>query len=87
MLKALSLGYVLSLFVLLVEYGAPGTVLPTAIYLLVPIAAVWFPQELGGWLGPHGLGWIRVTRPALLVHRIGWILLFLAPLVPLAFGG
>ncbi len=83
MLKALSLGYVLGFFVLLVEYGPAGTVLPSALFMLIPLGAIWFPQELGAWLGRGGIGLLRVQRPALFVHRVGWILLLLTALLPL----
>jgi hypothetical protein len=86
MLRAISVGYVLVFFLVLVEYGSAGTVLPSALYLLVPLLAIWFPEETGSWLGPEGLHWLRVSRPALFVQRLGWALLFLAPLVPLALG-
>lgn len=84
MLKVISLAYVLGFFVLLVEYGPAGTVLVSALYMLLPLGAVWFPQELGAWLGMGGIGLLRVRRPALLVLRVGWIFLLLAPVLPWA---
>jgi hypothetical protein len=86
MSRVLSVGYVLGFFLLLFEYGSAGTVLPSALYILIPLVAIWFPEELGAWLGFEGLGWLRGARPALLIQRVGWILLFLTPVLPLALG-
>lgn len=51
-MKALSLGYALAFLVLVFEFGAAGSVLPSALYLMIPLLAAWFPQELGAWPGP-----------------------------------
>lgn len=86
MLKALSVAFVVGFFLLDFEYGPAGSVLPAALYILIPLIAIWFPEELGAWLGPGGLGVLAVGRPALVVQRVGWVLLFLTPIIPLALG-
>lgn len=81
MAKAASVVYGLGCLLLIFEFGDSGVVLPSAILVTSGIIAVWFASELGGWLGPTGLGILRVQRPALWVQRIGWGLLVLAAVV------
>jgi len=80
--KALSVAFVVGFFLLTVEYGPAGSVLPSALFLLIPLLGIWFPGELGAWLGPEGVGLLKVARPSLWVQRVAWLLLFLSPLIP-----
>jgi hypothetical protein len=82
--KVLSVAYALGFFVTVYDQADAGAVLPSAVFLLIPLLCIWFPQELGAWLGRDGLGVLKAERPALWTQRIGWGLLFLAPLIPLA---
>ena len=46
--------------------------------LLVPMAAIWFPDALGGYVG----GRITCTTPGVFVRGAGWVVLFI-PLLAL----
>ncbi len=80
--KALSVVFVVGFFLLAVEYGPAGSVLPSALFIMVPLLGIWFPEELGAWLGGEGIGLLKVSRPTLWVQRIAWVLLLLSPLIP-----
>jgi hypothetical protein len=84
MIKAASLAYALLFFLLLFEYGDAGSVLPSAVVVLGGLVALWFPVEIGGFLGPSGTGLLGVQRPSLWVQRAGWFLLIVASAIAAA---
>lgn len=51
------------------------------VVLLIPLALIWFPDELGSLLGSVGGGNINTETPPILVSVIGWFLLVGMPLV------
>lgn len=56
-----------------------------AIFLVLPMACIWFGEEMGGFTGMTGRGAITGTTPGWLVAVGGWILLLL-PIIISAIG-
>ena len=51
-------------------------VLAVALLTLVPLALIWFPEELGSYIGYTGRGGdIDTESPPALVSFMGWLLL------------
>ena len=61
--------------------GPPALTLVAVCYMVLPMAAIWFGNELGSQSG-HWLGRCYIDRssPGIMVKILGWILLCLAPL-------
>lgn len=46
-----------------------------AISVILPLACIWFGDEMGGFLGQSGSGLITERSPGVLVCIFGWLLL------------
>jgi hypothetical protein len=55
------------------------------IFLVLPMACIWFGDEMGSYTGLTGRGAITGTTPGWLVAAGGWLLLLL-PIVVTAIG-
>jgi hypothetical protein len=53
-----------------------GTVLAVAGYLLIPLACIWFGDEMGNYTGTLPGPGINKATPGCLVKVAGWVLLF-----------
>ena len=74
----IALGYVVGLFLAADEINA-GFLCP-CVYLLFPLALIWFPEQVGEFTGYVGRGGnIDTESPPMLVSIFGWIFR-LAPL-------
>jgi hypothetical protein len=73
--RALSAAVALGYLALGYWIGGPYTVIQTAVFLLFPMAAIWFSEELGSLTGNIRLQFIDRTSPGLLVAIFGWLLL------------
>jgi hypothetical protein len=66
------------------EYGIRGLC-----YCVIPVACIWFADDLGGYTGPWGMSYISRESPEIAVEFMGWVLLLLpiigVPLVWLLF--
>jgi len=51
-----------------------------AIFVILPLACIWFSDAMGGYVGPSGHGLITSPTPGIFVCIAGWLLL-LFPLV------
>jgi hypothetical protein len=74
-----------SAYVLAMLFSAGGPTVEVAkgsIALLLPMALIWFPEELGSLTGSVGRGgYISSGTPASLLAAMGWLLLVGAPVV------
>lgn len=53
-----------------------------ALVLLLPLALIWFPEELGSFTGYIGRGRrIDTETPPVLISLLGWLLLLGIPLL------
>jgi membrane protease YdiL (CAAX protease family) len=68
-------------FAALVALG-PGAALGCGVALLLPLALIWFPDELGNYTGGGGRGHdIDMESPEWAVAGLGWIFLLGGPAV------
>ncbi len=49
--------------------------------LLVPLAFIWFPEEIGSLTGYFRTGYVNVQTPAVMVSFIGWLFLVGLPVL------
>lgn len=68
--------YIVSAF----YFGGVGPGFKMTIFLILPIACIWFSEPMGGYVGPVVHGMITSPTPAIVVCIGGWLLLLL-PLV------
>ena len=54
-----------------------------AVFLVFPLACIWFSEEVGGYSGFVGLHPVTSATPGCLIAVVGWLLL-LAPAVIVA---
>jgi hypothetical protein len=55
------------------------------IYVILPLARIWFGDEMGGYIGPTSSGYITNTTPGVFVCIGGWLLLLLPVLVVIGY--
>jgi CDP-diglyceride synthetase len=48
-----------------------------AIFLVLPLACIWFSDAMGGYIGPAAGGPITNPTPGLMICIAGWLLLLL----------
>lgn len=75
---AVAIGYVIAAGV---SEGWQADTFPFVIPLLVPLALIWFPEELGSYCGPLGRGHITCETPPGLMVFAGWFFLVGLPLI------
>ncbi|KPK71976.1 hypothetical protein AMJ87_06100 [candidate division WOR_3 bacterium SM23_60] len=83
MARTLSLAIALVYLVAALIYGGWELLLIAAIVLIMPMAMIWFGDEIGDYVGGfHRIGKPYITKrsPGSLVSLFGWALL-LAPVV------
>lgn len=79
--RLISLGIAL-MYVLVSAIAFGNLVLYILAYLVLPLSAIWFSDELGGFVGSFGAYNISTETPGCLVKILGWVLL----LLPIALG-
>ena len=57
--------------------GGAEAAFKTVIMAVLPLACIWFPDRLGGYIGPNWRGNITATSPAVIVCVLGWLMLLL----------
>ena len=70
----------LAYIVLATVARGPGLALKAAIFVILPLACIWFSEAMGRYTGLGGLAYgFPITResPAILVCIMGWIVLLL----------
>ena len=83
MARKVSLGIVIVYLIAAFIYGGWELLLIAAIVLIMPVAMIWFGDEIGDYIGGfHRIGKPYITKrsPGSLVSLFGWALL-LAPIV------
>jgi hypothetical protein len=65
-----------------IRYGITMAPVGIAIALLVPLALIWFPDEIGGFTGFVGHGdYVDKETPPILVTFMGWFFLVGMPVI------
>jgi hypothetical protein len=49
--------------------------------LLLPLALIWFPEEIGELTGYYKTGYVNVQTPGVIVGCLGWFLLVGVPAI------
>ncbi|MEP6685399.1 MAG: hypothetical protein ABJB22_01370 [Verrucomicrobiota bacterium] len=84
------LNRMLSVFIALVylvaayKHGGGATTLKLAMFLLLPLACIWFPEPLGQYGGTIRGQLMTSSTPAFLVCAGGWLVLVGVPLLAYA---
>ena len=72
----IAIGYTV---IALVEGGASGLACPIALFL--PLALIWFPDEVGSFTGWFRGGYINKESPPALLSMMGWFFLVGLPTI------
>jgi hypothetical protein len=76
--KLLSLGIAISYAILAIHWGGVGY-WKWCLGLLLPLALIWFPEEVGELTGYYKTGYVNVQTPGVIVSCLGWFLLVGVP--------
>ncbi|HEY3932470.1 MAG TPA: hypothetical protein VGM58_08885 [Verrucomicrobiae bacterium] len=49
--------------------------------LLLPLALIWFPDEIGSFTGYFKSGYVNVETPAIMISFMGWFFLVGLPVL------
>jgi hypothetical protein len=49
-------------------------------FVILPLACIWFSDDMGGFTGPSGSIWVTAPSPGVFVCIVGWIMLLLPAL-------
>jgi hypothetical protein len=75
----IALGYIAAN---IIHFGVTRVVVAIAIALLVPLALIWFPDEIGTFTGYVGRGgYINQETPPILITIMGWFFLVGMPVI------
>jgi len=68
-----------ALIYLFIAYKIAGheAVFRVVIFVMFPLACIWYADAMGGYIGPRGGASITNTSPGMLVCVLGWVLLVL----------
>lgn len=61
-------------------FGSAEAAFKIGLFLILPLACIWFSEPMGGYTGPVWRGVITSPTPAVFVSIGGWLLLLL-PLI------
>jgi hypothetical protein len=61
------------------------TCFKVVMFLILPLACIWFGDAMGEYIGQSGSGYITETSPGFLVRILGWLLLLLPMILALYF--
>lgn len=78
--KVLSLLVAISYVVFAISFGGPTYWAPL-VGLLVPLAFIWFPDEIGNITGYFDSGYVNTRTPGVMIALTGWFLLVGIPLI------
>ena len=77
-MKRLISGIVAILYLIGAYFGGGGKgLLQTIGFLVLPMACIWYSDEMGDFTGNTGRGLITSTTPGCLIAFGGWLLLLL----------
>jgi hypothetical protein len=76
-----SVGYFIA-SIILHWRGEPVTIIFGCFALLSPLAFIWFPDEIGNWIGFIGpMNFIDSKTPSFLISCVGWFFLVAFPIL------
>jgi len=70
---------IVAIIYLAIAYGGGGGagVIKCAMFLILPLACIWFSEEMGSFTGVMGRSYIDTQSPGCLVAFGGWLVLML----------
>ena len=78
--KILSLGIAVSYALLAIHLGGVGY-WKWSLGLLLPLALIWFPEDIGNLTGFYESGYVNVQTPGAIVSFLGWFFLVGVPVL------
>jgi hypothetical protein len=71
-------GMLAVLYIFVAAFGTGAeTACKVGIFVVLPLACIWFSEPMGGYVGPVWRGLITSPTPAIFVCIAGWLLLLL----------
>ncbi len=80
--RALSAAVAIAYLIAAYVGGGPPLLIKCAMCLLLPLACIWFSEEMGAFAGIARGQFIDKESPGCLVAFLGWVLLLLPVIVP-----
>jgi hypothetical protein len=62
--------------------GGPASVCECFMFLLGPIALIWYSEEMGDFTGMWGSSYVSESSPGWLIALFGWLILFFPVIMP-----
>jgi len=56
-----------------------------SLFLILPLACIWFARAMGQYSGPSGIINITASTPGLIIFILGWSLLLLPLIIVILF--
>ncbi len=78
--RLLSLAIASVYVVLVISLGGIGY-WKWSLTLLLPLALIWFPEEIGSITGYYKTGYVNVQTPGAIVAFLGWVILLGVPVL------
>lgn len=78
--KILSLGIAICYAFLAIHWGG-ASYCKWSLGLLLPLALIWFPEEIGNLTGYYKSGYVNVQTPGVIVSFLGWFFLVGVPVL------
>ena len=81
--RALSAVVAIVYLVVAYSHGGPVPLVQCLLYLLFPLACIWFSEEMGAFTGVMRGQFVGRESPGCMVAFLGWVLLLLPVFFPL----
>ena len=78
--KLFALGLALSYAILAVHFGGVAY-WKWSLGLLLPLAFIWFPEEIGSLTGYYKTGYVNTQTPGAIIAFLGWAILLGLPII------
>lgn len=66
--------------------GGAEVAFKAALFVILPLACIWFSEAMGGYTGPSWRAAITAPTPGVFVCIAGWLLLLLPAIVGIVYG-
>ncbi len=73
-------------FIVALAYGGAELAFEVSLFLILPLACIWFSDAMGGYTGPVWRAVINAPSPGVVVGVAGWLLLLLPAIVGIVYG-
>ncbi|HVM61151.1 MAG TPA: hypothetical protein VMV72_09825 [Verrucomicrobiae bacterium] len=79
-------GFVAVVYLVVAYYGGSGkSCFEAGLFLILPLACIWFGDAMGGFIGQTGSGLITSSSPGIMVCVMGWLLLLLPAIIAVIY--